>query len=228
MSASPRVVLLTGATGFVGKVVLEALLAPPRGARHRARHRAGARGGPGARRRALPRRRRQPRACFAAHAPGWEKRVEALPGDVTQPGLGLSREALRARRWRRSRTSSTARRRSSSPCRSPRRSPSTRAARCTRSSSRAPARARVVRRRLDGLRHAAPGSVRRAACAAWRSGWRRCRASRKRSTPRSSRARGARGEERALLARDAPPEHLHADQVPGRASRGAPRAARCP
>ena len=81
MSAPRRVVLLTGATGFVGKVVLEALL--------RRRDQLGIE-------RVLALVRAQDpehadarfradvvsSACFSAHAPGWEKRVEALPGWV--------------------------------------------------------------------------------------------------------------------------------------------------
>jgi fatty acyl-CoA reductase len=83
------VVLLTGATGFVGKVVLEELLRR-RGelgvervlALVRARD-------PG---HAAARLRADVTAspCFAAHPRGWETRVEPLPGDVTRPGLGLS------------------------------------------------------------------------------------------------------------------------------------------
>jgi thioester reductase-like protein len=92
MSAPQHVVLLTGATGFVGKVVLENLL--------RRREELGV-----GRVLALVRAQDPEHAdarlradvaaspCFAAHAPGWEKRVEALPGDVTQPALGLSAEA---------------------------------------------------------------------------------------------------------------------------------------
>jgi len=92
MSPAPRVVLLTGATGFVGKVVLEALV--------RRREELGA-----PRVLALVRARDSEHAdarfradvaasaCFAGHAPGWEKCVEALPGDVTRPALGLSPEA---------------------------------------------------------------------------------------------------------------------------------------
>jgi thioester reductase-like protein len=93
MSAPGRVVLLTGATGFVGKVVLEALL--------RRREELGVE-------RVLALVRAQDpehadarfradvvaSACFGAHPPGWEKRVEALPGDVTRPGLGLAPELL--------------------------------------------------------------------------------------------------------------------------------------
>ena len=86
------VVLLTGATGFVGKVVLEELL--------RRRDELGVE-----RVLALVRARDPAHAaarlradvitspCFAAHPRGWEARVEALPGDVTRPGLGLSPEA---------------------------------------------------------------------------------------------------------------------------------------
>ena len=87
-----RVVLLTGATGFVGKVVLETLLrrrealgidrvlalVRARDPEHAdARLRADVVGS----------------ACFAAQPPGWEKRVEALAGDVTRPRLGLTPEA---------------------------------------------------------------------------------------------------------------------------------------
>ncbi len=83
-----RVVLLTGATGFVGKVVLEELLrrreelaiervlalVRARDPQHAsARLRAEVISSP----------------CFAAHPPGWEARVEALPGDVTRPAFGL-------------------------------------------------------------------------------------------------------------------------------------------
>jgi thioester reductase-like protein len=90
-----RVVLLTGATGFVGKVVLEELLrrrselaidrvlalVRARDAGHAAaRLRADVGSSP----------------CFAAHPVGWQARVEALPGDVTLPGLGLA-EPARAR-----------------------------------------------------------------------------------------------------------------------------------
>jgi len=91
MTATRRMVLLTGATGFVGKVVLEALL--------RRREELGIE-------RVLALVRAQDpehadarfradvvsSACFAAHAPGWEKRVEVLPGDVTRPALGLAHE----------------------------------------------------------------------------------------------------------------------------------------
>jgi thioester reductase-like protein len=88
----PRVVLLTGATGFVGKVVLETLL--------RRREELGVE-----RVLALVRARDPEHAdarlrgdvigsaCFAAQPPGWEKRVEALAGDVAQPMLGLSPES---------------------------------------------------------------------------------------------------------------------------------------
>ncbi len=88
----PRgVVLLTGATGFVGKVVLEEILR--RGAEL------------GVERvlvliRAQDREQAETRmraelfrsACFAALAPGWEQRVEAIPGDLTRPGLALDAE----------------------------------------------------------------------------------------------------------------------------------------
>jgi alcohol-forming fatty acyl-CoA reductase len=83
------VVLLTGATGFVGKVVLEELL--------RRRDELGVE-----RVLALVRARDPEHAaarlradvfsspCFAAHPRGWESRIEALPGDVTRPALGLA------------------------------------------------------------------------------------------------------------------------------------------
>ena len=88
-----RTVLLTGATGFVGKVVLEELLrrrtelgvgrvlalVRARDAVHAAtRCRAGVYSSP----------------CFAALARGWEEIVEPLPGDITRPGLGLDPAAV--------------------------------------------------------------------------------------------------------------------------------------
>ncbi len=84
--------LLTGVTGFVGKVVLEELM--------RRREELGV-----ARVLALVRASDPEHAdarlradvvasrCFAAQPPGWEKRVEALAGDLTRPGLGLSAAA---------------------------------------------------------------------------------------------------------------------------------------
>jgi nucleoside-diphosphate-sugar epimerase len=84
-----RTVLLTGATGFVGKVVLETLLrrraelgfervlalVRARDPQHAAaRFRADVSSSP----------------CFAAHPRGWEACVEPLPGDVTRPSLGLA------------------------------------------------------------------------------------------------------------------------------------------
>jgi fatty acyl-CoA reductase len=84
-----HVVLLTGVTGFVGKVALEELM--------RRREELGI-----ARVLALVRASDPEHAdarlradvvasrCFAAQPPGWEKRVEALAGDLTRPGLGLS------------------------------------------------------------------------------------------------------------------------------------------
>jgi thioester reductase-like protein len=92
MNAAPAVVLLTGATGFVGKVVLAELL--------RRREALGI-----ARVLALVRARDPEQAdarlrsevlaspCFAGEEPGFEKGVEALAGDITQPGLGLAAEA---------------------------------------------------------------------------------------------------------------------------------------
>lgn len=92
MSQPARVVLLTGASGFVGKVVLETLLRQ--------------REALGIERVVALLRARDPEhadarlrtdvfasACFKAQPAGWEKRVEALPGDVTQPWLGIPVEA---------------------------------------------------------------------------------------------------------------------------------------
>jgi thioester reductase-like protein len=89
---SGRVVLLTGATGLLGKVVLDELL--------RRRHELGlervlllvrAPDAEGADARLRTEVVASP--CFRGQAPGWEKRVEALAGDVTRPGLGLDRES---------------------------------------------------------------------------------------------------------------------------------------
>jgi thioester reductase-like protein len=86
------VVLLTGATGFVGKVVLAELLRRRRElgvervltlVRARDPERADAR----------LRGEILGSACFAGAEPGFEKGVEALAGDVTRPGLGLAGEA---------------------------------------------------------------------------------------------------------------------------------------
>ncbi|MGH7336709.1 MAG: SDR family oxidoreductase, partial [Myxococcota bacterium] len=83
-----RTVLLTGSTGFVGKVVLEELL------RRRAELGVG-------RVLALVRAKDPEHAaarcrvdvyssaCFAALARGWEEIVEPLAGDITRPGFGL-------------------------------------------------------------------------------------------------------------------------------------------
>jgi thioester reductase-like protein len=88
-----RTVLLTGATGFVGKVVLEELL--------RRREELGVervfalvRAADPARAAARCRVDVFGSACFAAHPAGWEERVEPLAGDVTRPGLGLEPTAL--------------------------------------------------------------------------------------------------------------------------------------
>lgn len=94
-AAAPRgrVVLLTGATGFVGKVVLDELLrrrealgiekvvlvVRAQDAEHA-----------DARLRAEVLRSR----CFAAQPAGFEKHVEALAGEITRPDLGLARDAL--------------------------------------------------------------------------------------------------------------------------------------
>jgi thioester reductase-like protein len=87
-----RVVLLTGATGFVGKVVLEQLLrrsAELGVARVLLVIRAGDREQAQARLRSELVRS----GCFGGLAPGWETRVEALAGDLARPQLGLDAEA---------------------------------------------------------------------------------------------------------------------------------------
>jgi thioester reductase-like protein len=87
--AASHVVLLTGATGFVGKVVLEELMRRREElgvARVLALVRASDPEHADARLRADV----VASACFAEHAPGWEKRVEAIAGDLTKPGLGLA------------------------------------------------------------------------------------------------------------------------------------------
>jgi fatty acyl-CoA reductase len=89
---SGRVVLLTGATGFVGKVVLEELL--------RRGDELGIsrillliRAGDSDQARARLRSEILRSACFAALAPGWERRIDALAGDLGRPELGLDAEA---------------------------------------------------------------------------------------------------------------------------------------
>jgi thioester reductase-like protein len=94
-AGAPRraVVLLTGATGFVGKVVLDELLRRRAAlgvdkvlllVRARDAERADAR----LRTEVLGSR------CFAAQPAGFEKHVEALPGEITRPDLGLEPDAL--------------------------------------------------------------------------------------------------------------------------------------
>jgi len=86
--AREHVVLLSGATGFVGKVVLEELLRRREElgvARVLALVRASGPEHADARLRADV----VSSACFAEHPPGWEKRVEALAGDLTEAALGL-------------------------------------------------------------------------------------------------------------------------------------------
>jgi len=88
-----RVVLLTGATGFVGKVVLDELLRRREAlgiekvlllVRAEDAERADAR------LRAEVLRSR----CFAAQPAGFEKHVEALAGEITRPDLGLDPDSL--------------------------------------------------------------------------------------------------------------------------------------
>jgi fatty acyl-CoA reductase len=88
-------VLLTGATGFVGKVVLEELL------RRRAELGIGrvlalVRAGDARHAAARCRADVYGSRCFAALARGWESVVEPLAGDITRPGFGLE-PAERAR-----------------------------------------------------------------------------------------------------------------------------------
>lgn len=87
--SASHVVLLTGATGFVGKVVLEELM------RRRAELGVGrvlalVRASDPEHADARLRGDVVTSACFAAHEPGWEKCVEAIAGDLTKPGLGLA------------------------------------------------------------------------------------------------------------------------------------------
>jgi len=89
-TSAGRVALVTGATGFVGKVVLEELLRrrSELGLERvwllvRAENTAHA----DARLRELLRS-----PCFAGLAPGWEPRVLAVAGEITRPGLGLAPE----------------------------------------------------------------------------------------------------------------------------------------
>ncbi len=86
--------LLTGATGFLGKVVLEALL--------RRRRELGldsvllllrARDAAGARRRLEAEILAS--ECFRELPPGWERGIQALAGDVTAEGCGLESESRR-------------------------------------------------------------------------------------------------------------------------------------
>lgn len=83
-----RTVLLTGATGFVGKVVLEELL--------RRREELGVerllvlvRAGNPQHAAARCRADIYTSACFSAHPSGWNEIVEPLAGDITRPALGL-------------------------------------------------------------------------------------------------------------------------------------------
>ncbi|MEZ4334735.1 MAG: fatty acyl-CoA reductase [Myxococcota bacterium] len=86
-----REVLLTGATGFVGKVVLETLL--------RRRYELGLRRirvlvRAGDERHAAARLRELLRSpCFDGLEPGWEQLVVPIAGDVTRSGFGLASEA---------------------------------------------------------------------------------------------------------------------------------------
>jgi thioester reductase-like protein len=93
MSPAPAVVLLTGATGFVGKVVLAELLAR-REALGVERVLALARAGDPERADARLRVDVLESPGLAGFAPGWEKRVEAVAGDITRPALGLAAETL--------------------------------------------------------------------------------------------------------------------------------------
>lgn len=89
--AAQEEILLTGATGFVGKVVLETLLRrrAELGVGHvRVLVRAGDERHAAARMRELLRS-----PCFAGLAQGFEDRVSPVAGDVTRPAFGLTPEA---------------------------------------------------------------------------------------------------------------------------------------
>jgi thioester reductase-like protein len=92
MSPAPAVVLLTGATGFVGKVVLGELLRR-REALGVERVLALVRGRDPEHADARLRGEVLASPAFAGAEPGAEKAVEALAGDVTRPGFGLAPEA---------------------------------------------------------------------------------------------------------------------------------------
>jgi thioester reductase-like protein len=92
MSLAPAVVLLTGATGFVGKVVLAELLRR-REALGIERVLALVRAKDPEHADARLRSEVLGSACFAGEAPGYEKWLEAVAGDITRPGLGLTGEA---------------------------------------------------------------------------------------------------------------------------------------
>ena len=87
-----RAILLTGATGFVGKVVLEELL--------RRSDELGisrvwllVRAGDAEQARMRLRAEILRSACFAAQGPGWERRIDAVAGDLSRPALGLDAPA---------------------------------------------------------------------------------------------------------------------------------------
>lgn len=86
-------VLLTGVTGFVGKVVLHELLR-----RHAElgveRVLVIVRADSHALARARFRAKVSQSPCFAAEPQGWEKRIHVLAGDVTQPACGLDGDVL--------------------------------------------------------------------------------------------------------------------------------------
>lgn len=91
MSPPGACVLLTGATGFVGKVVLEALV------RRQADLGVGRvvlliRPRPGENAAARFRREVAASPCFARHDPGWEALCEPVDGDVVREGLALAPE----------------------------------------------------------------------------------------------------------------------------------------
>ena len=177
-----------GRDGLRGQGRARGAAAAARGARRRARARARARARRRARGRALRADVIHASACFAAHAPGWEKRVEALPGDVTRPGLGL---APHARERVAAEVTHVIHCAASVEFTLP--LAEALAVNTQRRAARARARARVraarvVRGRLHRLRHAAPRSVRPAASTASRRCSRRCRATPRRSTRRCSRA----------------------------------------
>ncbi len=97
MQGSAAICLLTGATGFLGKLLLEALLRRQGEQRIERVYLVVRRQGSVSAERRF-RRLRERAACLAGLPPGWSDRVRVLEGDLTAPGCGLDaagRNALR-------------------------------------------------------------------------------------------------------------------------------------